>query len=129
MIKNVCQHMVVVAVSLLLALFMAVSASAQANIEQKITFHIDGKIGSEVVKKGTYTIVVPEGAQGMVEIKAGKKVVVSIAYTRQENAEAAVADKVTYRESSDGIRSVATITLKGQKFTLMLGEQNPVAKR
>lgn len=129
MMKNACQQMVMMAVSLLLALFMAVSASAQANVEQKITFHIDGKIGNEMVKKGTYTLVIPEAAQGMVEIKAGKKVVVSIPYTKQDNAEAAATDKVTYRENGDGTRSVATITPKGQKFTLLLGEQNPVAKR
>lgn len=108
-----------------LALAMAATLSvvvvAQGKVEKKVSFYLDGKVGTELVKKGDYTLTVPEAEQGTIEIKVGKKVVTA-QYTKKQNATEAEADKMTYRENADGTRSVASITPRGQKFTLVLGE-------
>lgn len=102
-----------------LAGLLAWSAIAQG-LEQKVLFHIDGKIGAELVRKGSYVLIVPDATQGTAEIKVGRRTI-SIAFTRQMIEEAPGADRVTYKMNEDGSRSVATITPKGQKFTLVIG--------
>jgi hypothetical protein len=101
-------------------------ALAQNGVEQKVSFYLDGKVGNEVVKKGTYTVVIPEADQGTVEIKVGKKVVAA-QFTKRQNNDASDADKMTYRENGDGTRTIATITPRGRKFTLLLQENSSVA--
>ena len=54
---------------LVLAAALTVAALAQNGSEQKVEFYLDGKVGSEVVKKGTYKIAIPETEQGTIEIK------------------------------------------------------------
>jgi len=102
-----------------LAGLLAWSAIAQG-LEQKVLFHIDGKIGSELVRKGSYVLIVPDAMQGTAEIKVGKRTI-SVAFSKQMVEEAPGADRVTYKMNEDGSRSVATITPKGQKFTLIIG--------
>ena len=114
-----------VVVMMAVTVVMVVMALGQA-IEQKVTFHIDSRVGGETVKKGTWAVMVPEGNQGMVELKVGKKVI-RAAFTKQMLDVPATEDKVTYRMEADGSRSVATIVLKGQKFMLTIGE-NPIAR-
>ena len=104
-----------------LALIFCVSAYAQNASEHKVSFFLDGKVGNEVVKKGTYTVVIPEAEQGTVEIKMGKKVVTA-QFTKKQNTAEADADKLTYQQNEDGTRSVATITPRGRKYTLVLQE-------
>ena len=108
-----------------LALAMAAALSvvvlAQGKVEKKVSFYLDGKVGSELVKKGDYTVTIPEAEQGTVEIKVGKKVVTA-QFTKKANTNEADADKMTYRENADGTRTVASITPRGQKFTLVLAE-------
>ncbi len=98
----------------------------QTGVEQKISFYLDGKVGNEVVKKGTYTVVIPESDQGTVEIKVGKKVVTA-PFTKRQNNDSTDADKMTYRDNGDGTRTIATITPRGRKFTLLLQENSSVA--
>ncbi len=105
---------------------MASMVMGQA-IEQKITLHIDGKFGTESVKKGAWTLVVPDADQGVAELRSGKRVI-KAAFTRQALSEVAAEDKVTWRMEADGSRGVATIQLKGQKVVLTIGE-NPIARR
>jgi preprotein translocase subunit YajC len=100
-------------------LVFSVMAQAQKPVEQKVSFYLDGKIGAEVVKKGTYTVVIPEADQGQVEIKVGKKTITA-PFTKRQNKEEAEADKMTYRDNGDGTRAIATITPRGRKFTLLL---------
>jgi len=107
--------------ALAVALVFSVVTLAQNNIEQKVSFYLDGKIGNEVVKKGTYTVVIPEAEQGTVEIKIGKKTVTT-QFTKRENKDNSDADKMTYRDNGDGTRTIATITPRGRKFTLLLQE-------
>ena len=102
-----------------LASLLAWSTIAQG-LEQKVLFHIDGKIGSELVRKGSYILIVPDAMQGTAEIKVGKRTI-PIAFSKQMIEEAPGADRVTYKMNEDGSRSVATITPKGQKFTLVIG--------
>ena len=102
-----------------LAGLLAWSAIAQG-LEQKVLFHIDGKVGSELVRKGSYVLIVPDAMQGTAEIKVGKRTI-SIAFSKQMIDEAPGADRVTYKMNEDGSRSVATITPKGQKVTLVIG--------
>lgn len=104
-----------------LTLAMGIGAMAQSGTEQKVEFFLDGKIGSEVVKKGSYKIVIPEADQGTVEIKVGKKTL-SAPFVKRANEKEAEKDKTTYVENSDGSRSVATITPRGQKYTIVLNE-------
>jgi lipopolysaccharide export system protein LptA len=80
-----------------------------------------------VVKKGTYTVSIPESDQGTIEIKVGKKVVTA-QFTKRQNTGEAEADKMTYRENGDGSRTIATITPRGRKYTLLL-EDGSVAKQ
>ncbi|HEX5082189.1 MAG TPA: hypothetical protein VFY40_09090 [Blastocatellia bacterium] len=109
------------------ALFLSVVALAQQKpVEQKVSFYLDGKIGTELVKKGTYTVLIPETEQGSVEIKVGKKTITA-QFTKRQNQEAAEADKMTYRDNGDGTRAIATITPRGRKFTLLL--QDSVASK
>ena len=61
--------------TLVAVLALGIVAIAQQPVEQKVSFYLDGKIGNEVVKKGTYTLVIPESDQGAFEIKVGKKTV------------------------------------------------------
>jgi hypothetical protein len=96
---------------------------AESAVEQKVSFYLDGKIGNELIKKGTYTVVIPETEQGTVEIKVGKKVVTAHFTKRQNNAESN-ADKMTYRDNGDGTRTIASITPRGRKFTLLLQESS-----
>lgn len=103
------------------AAVLSMAVSAQGKVEKKVSFYLDGKVGSELVKKGTYTVAIPDADQGTVEIKVGKKVVTA-QFTKKANANEADADKMTYRENADGTRSVASITPRGQKFTLVLAE-------
>ena len=100
---------------------LGVVALAQNGVEQKVSFYLDGKVGSEVVKKGTYTVVIPNAEQGTVEIKVGKKVV-STQFTKRQNNNESDADKLTYRDNGDGTRTIATITPRGRKYTLVLQE-------
>lgn len=95
--------------------------------QQKVEFYLDGKVGTETVKKGTYTVTLPEGQQGQVEIKVGKKVV-AVNATKKEINDAPAADKMTYRDNGDGTRSVATLTPKGKKFTLVFDAADVAAK-
>ena len=103
-----------------LVLFSAVALQAQG-LQQKVEFYLDGKVGNELVKKGTYTVAIPEAETGTVEIKVGKKVV-SAPFTKRQNTAEAEADKMTYRDNGDGTRTIATITPRGQKYTLVLQE-------
>lgn len=97
-----------------LALVFGVAAYAQNGAEQKVSFYLDGKVGGEVVKKGTYNVTIPEAEQGTIEIKVGKKVVTA-QFTKRQNDAAADADKMTYRDNGDGSRTVASITPRGRK--------------
>ena len=100
---------------------LSVAVLAQGTVEKKVSFYLDGKVGNELVKKGTYTIAIPEAEQGTVEIKVGKKVVAA-QFTKRQNTAEAEADKMTYRDNGDGTRTIATITPRGQKYTLVLGD-------
>jgi hypothetical protein len=108
---------------------LGVAVLAQGTVEKKVSFYLDGKVGNELVKKGTYTVAIPEAEQGTVEIKVGKKVVTS-QFTKRQNTNEADADKMTYRENADGSRTIATITPRGQKYTLVLADTaSSVAKQ
>ncbi len=109
------------ALALAVALILGVTVFAQNGDKQKIEFYLDGKVGGEVVKKGSYTVVIPEAEQGAIEIKVGKKVVTA-QVTKRQNSQEADADKMTYRDNGDGTRTIATITPRGRKFTLVLQE-------
>ena len=101
-----------------LVLFSAVALQAQG-LQQKIEFLLDGKIGTEVVKKGNYTISFPDADSGNLEIKVGKKVVTA-PFTRQPLEIEAVSDKMSYRDNPDGSRQIASITLRGRKYAFVL---------
>jgi hypothetical protein len=100
---------------------------AQKGDQQKINFYLDGKIGNEEIKRGTYSVSIPEADQGALEIKLGKKLVTA-QFTKRQNPAAAEADKMTYRENGDGTRTIATITPRGRKYTLVL-DNTGVAER
>ncbi len=104
-----------------LALVLGVAVYGQGGTEQKVSFYLDGKVGSELVKKGVYTLAVPETEQGKLEIKVGKKVVTA-AYTKRATPSESDSDKMTYRDNGDGTRSIASITPRGRKYTLVLLE-------
>lgn len=106
---------------------LSLAVYAQSGVEQKVSFYLDGKVGNEVVKKGVYKVSIPEADQGTIEIKVGKKVVTA-QFTKRQNTTAADADKMTYRDNSDGSRTVATITPRGRKYTLLLDDAS-VAKQ
>jgi hypothetical protein len=127
MIKYSRKKIGMVALTLVAALAFSVVAWAQQNVEQKVSFYLDGKVGDELVKKGTYTLVIPEADQGAFEIKVGKKTVTA-QFTKRQNKEEAEADKMTYRDNGDGTRTIATITPRGRKFTLLVQESG-VAKK
>jgi len=127
MLKTTRNKMLSMALTLVTALAFSVGAWAQQPVEQKVSFYLDGIVGNEVVKKGTYTVVIPEADQGAFEVKVGKKTVTA-QYTKRQNNEAAEADRMTYRENGDGTRTIATITPRGRKFTLLL-EDSGVARK
>jgi lipopolysaccharide export system protein LptA len=116
-----------VGLTLVAVLAFGVVAIAQQPVEQKVSFYLDGKIGNEVVKKGTYTLVIPESDQGSFEIKVGKKTITA-QFTKRQNKEEAEADKMTYRDNGDGTRVIASITPRGRKFTLLLQESGVASK-
>jgi hypothetical protein len=116
-----------IALTLVAALVFSVVALAQQTVEQKVSFYLDGKIGNEVVKKGTYTVVIPEADQGAFEIKVGKKTITA-QFTKRQNEVEADADRMTYRDNGDGSRSIAAITPRGRKFTLVL-QDSGIASR
>src|SRR5882672_997089 len=109
------------------ALVFSLVALAQKPVEQKVSFYLDGRIGNEVVKKGTYTVVIPEADQGSFEIKVGKKIITA-QFTKRQNKEEAEADKMTYRDNGDGTRVIASITPRGRKFTLLLQDSGVASK-
>jgi hypothetical protein len=106
-------------IALVAAIGMALSGYGQGKIEQKLTFYLDGRVGNEMVKKGTYTVSIPESDEGTLEIKMGKRSIAA-QFSRRENSTQADADKMTYRDNPDGTRTIATITPRGRKFTLVL---------
>jgi hypothetical protein len=114
--------------ALVVALGSSLAAYAQNGIEQKISFYLDGKIGKEVVKKGTYAVSIPEAEQGAIEIKLGGKKIVTAQFTKRQNTTEAGADKMTYRDNGDGARTITSITPRGRKFTLVLDNAGSVAK-
>ena len=116
-----------VGLTLVAVLALGVVAIAQQPVEQKVSFYLDGKIGNEVVKKGTYTVIIPEADQGAFEIKVGKKTITA-QFTRRQNEAEAEADKMTYRENGDGTRTIAAITPRGRKFTLLLQDSGIASK-
>src|SRR5215475_15476095 len=118
---------VTLVVTLAATMVFSLVALAQKPVEQKVSFYLDGKIGDEVVKKGTYTVVIPEADQGSFEVKVGKKTVTA-QFTKRQNKEGAEADKMTYRDNGDGTRTIATITPRGRKFSLMLQESAVASK-
>jgi hypothetical protein len=109
------------------ALVFSLVAFAQKSVEQKVSFYLDGKIGNELVKKGTYTVIIPEADQGAFEIKVGKKTITA-QFTMRQNKEEAEADKMTYRDNGDGTRAIASITPRGRKFTLLLQDSGVASK-
>lgn len=109
------------AVALAAVMVLGVVAFAQSGVEQKVSFYLDGKVGDELIKKGSYTVVIPEAEQGTVEIKVGKKVVTA-QFTKRQNNNESEADRMTYRDNGDGTRTIASITPRGRKFTLLLQE-------
>jgi len=127
MIKYSRKKIGMVALTLVTALAFSVGAWAQQNVEQKVSFYLDGKVGDELVKKGTYTVVIPEADQGAFEIKVGKKTVTA-QFTKRQNQVEAEADKMTYRDNGDGTRTIASITPRGRKFTLLLQESGVASK-
>ena len=130
MIKYSRKKIGMVALALVAALAFSAGAwaqQAQQNVEQKVSFYLDGKVGDELVKKGTYTLVIPEADQGAFEIKVGKKSVTA-QFTKRQNKVEAEADKMTYRDNGDGTRTIATITPRGRKFTLLLQESGVASK-
>ena len=128
MIKYSRKKIGMVALTLVTALaFSVVAWAQQQNVEQKVSFYLDGKVGAELVKKGTYTLVIPEADQGAFEVKVGKKTVTA-QFTKRQNKEEAEADKMTYRDNGDGTRTIATITPRGRKFTLLLQESGVASK-
>ena len=127
MIKYSRKKIGMVALTLVTALAFSVGARAQQNVQQKVSFYLDGKVGDELVKKGTYTVVIPEADQGAFEIKVGKKTVTAQFIKRQNKVESE-ADKMTYRDNGDGTRTIATITPRGRKFTLLLQESGVASK-
>jgi len=106
---------------LVLVVALAVAGIAQNSSERKLEFYLDGKVGTEVVKKGAYKVVIPESEQGAIEIKVGKKVVTA-QFVKRTNQNESDKDKMTYVENADGTRSVASITPRGRKYTLVLQE-------
>src|SRR5262245_65297693 len=128
MLKYTRNKMVSIALTLVVALAFSVGAWAQQQpVEQKVSFYLDGKVGNEVVKKGTYTVIIPEADQGAFEIKVGKKTVTA-QFTMRQNKEEAEADKMTYRDNGDGTRAIASITPRGRKFTLLLQDSGVASK-
>jgi hypothetical protein len=125
--KNKVGRVALTTLTMVAALAFSVVALAQKSLEQKVSFYLDGKIGNEVVKKGTYTMVIPEADQGSVEIKVGKRTITA-PFTKRQNKEGAEADKMTYRDNGDGTRAIATITPRGRKFTLLLQESGVASK-
>ena len=113
--------------ALVVSVLMADAAFAQGK-QQKVEFYLDGKVGTEVVKKGAYTVTLPEGNQGQVAIKVGKKVVTANV-TKKDITNAPDADKMTYATNDDGTRTVTSLTPKGQKYTLVFDGANEVAKQ
>ncbi|MDQ3013284.1 MAG: hypothetical protein M3X11_21585 [Acidobacteriota bacterium] len=107
---------------------LSLAVLAQGAVEKKVSFYLDGKVGTELVKKGTYTVAFPEAETGTVEIKVGKKVV-SAPFTKRQNNAEADADKMTYLDNGDGTRTIASITPRGQKYTLVLESSGSVAKQ
>lgn len=115
--------------ALAMAVALSVVVAAQGKVEKKVSFYLDGKVGNELIKKGEYKLSIPESEQGTIEIKVGKKIVAA-QFTKKANATEADADKMTYLENADGTRSIATITPRGQKYTLVLaGPVDSVAKQ
>ncbi len=106
---------------LVLSIAMVAVAIAQNASEQKLEFYLDGKVGSEIVKKGSYKVVIPEAEQGNIEIKVGKKVVTA-PFVRKAIDTESERDKMTYVENADGSRTIATITPRGRKYQLVLSE-------
>jgi hypothetical protein len=119
MTKTIRGRVLNIQLALVLALSLGLAAYAQNTIEQKVTFYLDGKVGSEMVKKGTHTVLIPDSEEGKIEIKAGKRSV-SAQFTKRQNSTESEADKMIYRDNPDGTRSIATITPRGRKFTLVL---------
>lgn len=105
--------------TLTLTVALSFAAFAQGGSEQKIDFYLDGKVGSEVIKKGSYTVAIPDVEQGTIAIKVGKKTVTAN-FVRRAVEQESSKDKITFRENADGSRSVATITPGGRKYTLVL---------
>ena len=128
MINRLSQKLTQGTLTVITALTLSIAAYAQNGIEQKVTFYLDGRVGAETIKKGDYKVVIPAAETGQVEIKVGKKTVAA-QFTKRQNANAADADKMTYRDNGDGTRTIATITPRGQKFTLVLEERGSVAKQ
>jgi preprotein translocase subunit YajC len=122
MYKNKVRSITLSVVSALIFSFVGF-AQAQKTVEQKVSFYLDGKVGNEVVKKGTYTVIIPETDQGVFEIKVGKKTITA-QFTMRLNKEEAEADKMTYRDNGDGARVIASITPRGRKFTLLLQDKD-----
>jgi len=126
MLNNLSNKVASGVLALVAVLVFGVVALAQNGVEQKVSFYLDGKVGNEVVKKGTYTVVIPEADQGTFEIKVGKKTVAA-QFTKRQNKDGSEADKMTYRDNGDGTRTISTITPRGRKFTLLLQENSSVA--
>ena len=126
MLNNTRKKIGKVWLTLVAVLTLGAVAIAQQPVEQKVSFYLDGKVGNEVVEKGTYTVVIPESDQGAFEIKVGKKTITA-QFTKRQNQGEAEADKMTYRDNGDGTRTIATITPRGRKFTLLLQENSNVA--
>ena len=97
----------------------AASALQARDLDHKVEFYLDGKVGTELIKKGSYSISYPDAEQGTLQIKVGKRVVTT-AFTRQSSDSPSEVDKMTYREAADGSRAIATITPRGKKYTLVL---------
>jgi hypothetical protein len=127
MLNRTTNKVVTGALALAATLILGVAVFAQNGVEQKISFYLDGKVGNEVVKKGTYTVVIPAAEQGTVEIKVGKKTVTA-PFTKRQNDTESDADKMTYRDNGDGTRTIASITPRGRNFTLVL-DNSSVAKQ
>ena len=126
MILNITKKTMNYIMAVVLVAGLAAGIKAQGTLKQDFQFYMDGKIGGELIKKGNYSVIIPEAEQGKIEIKVGKKVITA-QFTKKANANEANSNQMTYRDNGDGTLSVATLTPKGRKYTLVLS--NDVATK
>ncbi|HJQ70974.1 MAG TPA: hypothetical protein VKA70_18505 [Blastocatellia bacterium] len=104
--------------AILFAISLAALPINAQQVDKTVTINRDGKVGDQMLAKGSYTIKFVEDKDGELVILKGKKEVAKASYELTKLSEPARENAVAYTLASDGSYQVKRFEFKGKDTAL-----------